>query len=661
VTVPVDPAERAAARAAANRAAQGITGDVERILRLPVVEPGPCTCGHDEGAHTVRIEGSPGFGCSSPACACRAYTSARYVREAAAMTRLLARPGVPVTHPLRPIQGAALAYLQRQAMTGDPAGEFLPIGVGHGKTLISMLAGEVMLAERPMLLIPPAMRDQWYRDVAEWSARYLFKPPRMLAYSELSQQTATAALDYYAPDLLICDEAHALRHASSARTKRLVRYLRENPQTRLILLSGTITGASILDFAHLIEPALRSNNPLPLARHVLEQWASVLDPDGEPDHASWESIWPLAHAQGAPPRPWDVHPDQRQAAARDAFKRRVRTTPGILATSEASVGANLLIASRSPSPPDVVTSALRGLVEEWALPDHDADGRPVDPVDIAGTDDALEGGDVVDAATLARAASQLSSGFFYVWDWTYGGTVPDGRRDEEWIQARSAWFREVNATLRYQSRAGYDSVALVTAAVQRGEGSRPLLDAWRTWEPLRERRPPPKRTIWLSDYLIRDVVEWARVERTRGRAALIWYQWHATGRALAEAGLEVFGQGSDISNDDYARRIRPDDPGRATVALSIAVHGKGKNLQAWNRNLIVEPPASGTVWEQLLGRTHRQGQKADDVYAVVYQHTDRARGALERASAQALYIEQTQGTPQKLVFARRFDDERGIE
>jgi hypothetical protein len=87
------------------------------------------------------------------------------------------------------------------------------------------------------------------------------------------------------------------------------------------------------------------------------------------------------------------------------------------------------------------------------------------------------------------------------------------------------------------------------------------------------------------------------------------------------------------------------------------VHGKGKNLQAWNRQLVIEPPASGTVWEQLLGRTHRQGQRADDVIAVVYQHTDRVRAAVDRATAQARYIEQTQGTPQKMVFCRWFHEE----
>lgn len=45
------------------------------------------------------------------------------------------------------------------------------------------------------------------------------------------------------------------------------------------------------------------------------------------------------------------------------------------------------------------------------------------------------------------------------------------------------------------------------------------------------------------------------------------------------------------------------------AALSIAVHGTGKNLQAWPYQIILELPSNAEKLEQLLGRAHRGQQK----------------------------------------------------
>lgn len=69
--------------------------------------------------------------------------------------------------------------------------------------------------------------------------------------------------------------------------------------------------------------------------------------------------------------------------------------------------------------------------------------------------------------------------------------------------------------------------------------------------------------------------------------------------------------------------------------------------------LFVNPLVDGAAWEQATGRIHRQGQLADEVEVEVklYQHTDELNDAFRKARDFARFVEQTEGTPQKLCFA----------
>jgi hypothetical protein len=74
-------------------------------------------------------------------------------------------------------------------------------------------------------------------------------------------------------------------------------------------------------------------------------------------------------------------------------------------------------------------------------------------------------------------------------------------------------------------------------------------------------------------------------------------------------------------------------------------------LQRWSRNLVVAPPTSGKAWEQLLGRTHREGQQADEVSFEVFLPIQELKDCFERARADAKYLEETYGNRQKLNYA----------
>ena len=510
--------------------------------------------------------------------------------------------------PLFPLQGLVLEVAKRLPA---PKGIIGAIGVGHGKTLASFLLPVVWGCKKPVLLIPPAMRAQCRRDIQEWSEHYDFPMPHIVAYSELSSPTRGNILEVLQPDCIIADEAHCLRHPTAARTKRFIRYMQKNPSTRFAALSGTLTSKSLQDYGHLCELALRGGSPLPLDRRTLDIWSSVLDPDGEPDRRAYKALMPMVA--------WHGEDTDSEAVYRKSFQARFRSTLGVVASEEGSVGCSLVLQewdgySQSPlmfrtgpgSAPWVIRRALQKLSSEWELPNGEY---------------------LADALEYMRAARQLSLGFYYVWDW------PDGSVDHEWNDARKAWNSACGSYLRYHSREGVDSESLLVKWITDGGGGRKLQNTYLAWARLKHRPAPPVKAVWISEDYIQDICTWAKKQKD---PTLIWFKSRAVGEKMKEFGLPVHHKTDPV-------------PGQ-TCGLSIAIHHKGRNYQSWSHNLVVEPSPTGATWEQMLGRTHRNGQKADTVYTTICQDFWPQTRALESARKQAKYIEETTGNKQKLCY-----------
>jgi len=167
-------------------------------------------------------------------------------------------------------QSAALGEMRRAD------GLFGPVGVGQGKTLISLLAANAMRSRSCVVLVPPALRAQLLGvDIPRLSKHWDIPLARIrvVAYSQLSNAKSADILEELKPDLIVADEAHNLRHRSAARTKRFLRYMKEHPGCRFVGLSGTMTRRSLHDYQHLAELALRKNSPLPNNWAILDQWA----------------------------------------------------------------------------------------------------------------------------------------------------------------------------------------------------------------------------------------------------------------------------------------------------------------------------------------------------------------------------------------------------
>jgi hypothetical protein len=508
------------------------------------------------------------------------------------------------TRRLRPIQALALAEARRAN------GLFGPIGVGAGKSDISLLLPVVMRSKVAVLLVPANLREKVFQQDYPTLVQH-YRLPRLAnakvqtldaecvlhvhSYNELSSANQHDLLERLQPDLVICDEAHALRHPSAARTRRFLNYFRAHRDTRLCVLSGTMTSKSIKDYAHLAWLSLRENAPVPTKWTVLEEWAAALD--SGPVLAPPGAL--LKFCRDAEP-------------VREGFRRRIVETPGVVATSEGAIGTSLVFSERPLRVPPDVKTALKTMRETWTTPD---DGEAFD-----------------DILTLHRYARQLAAGFYYRWIWPRN--EPATVR-ATWLDARKAWNREVANFLTYRAKPGIDSPLLLAKACADGRVSSMNYERWAA---VRDTAKPDVEAVWLDDYLVDDAIDWGRES-----AGIVWYEHAALGVRIAEkGGFPLFGPGADGILKERGTR---------TIVASIKAHGTGKNLQCYSRNLVTTAPTSGTVWEQLLGRTHRPGQEADEVTIDVYRHTLEMRSAMTKALRDAQYQESTTGNRQKLLAA----------
>ena len=541
---------------------------------------------------------------------------------------------------------------------GDLAGGLLgPIGVGHGKTLLDLLMSMVVESKRAVLLIPPNLKQQllktdWHFYGQHWHLPNLagegvqsYIPGRpylyVIAFSELSGTKSSDLLHKLKPDTLIIDEAQSVRNRTAARTKRFLSYLKSHPSTKVFCWSGTLTSKSLKDYAHLSEHALRDKSPVPTHYPTVEEWAAHLDP--------LDVRTPVGALR-------ILTADGKGHDARDGYSERLVQTLGVVSSGDnVSCNASLYINERKVENPNAVQEALKRFEElsatgVWQRPD---------------------GEELVDALAAARTARELSCGFFYRWRWPRGEKV---EVIKSWLDARKEWHRELREKLKL-GRMHMDSPLLCTKAAIRWykgyvhidkvetdngwveksrrvippftkSGPMPTWEAehWPRWEQERDNARPETEAVWLSTFLVENALDWLAES-----PGIVWYEFGAFADKLLELakqrGMQVTFAGPGKAADERVRTLE----GTEHVIASIKAHGTGKNLQMFDRCLVTNPPSDGGTWEQLLGRTHRAGQTADEVSYEVYRHSESMRAAVERARELSQHIEGTFGSTQRLA------------
>jgi hypothetical protein len=526
---------------------------------------------------------------------------------------------------LRPIQALALHDIHQFG------GLFGPIRVGAGKTLISYLAPAVLDAKRPLLLIPAKLRDKTRREFRALAYHWRGPHPegfRVESYELLGRPQAGNKLDgdgrvlrpgfleRYKPDLIILDEAHKAKNERAAVTRRLKRYLAENPGCFVVAMSGTVTKRSLRDFAHIAAWCMPRTCPVPCTNKDLEAWADALDEKVNP----FRRVQPGALIQFCNAEELEESRyggEAELSAVRQAFRRRMVETPGCVATQDGELGVSLSIQALDPVREDpAVEAQFRTLRTLWETPT----GIPI-----------------ADGIAMWRHARTLGLGFEYRWN----PQPPD-----EWLEARRSWAKFCRGVLKYNRR-GLDSEAQVAMAVDRG-----LYDdagALRRWRDIKDTFEPHTEAVWFSTEALETAEAW--LEENSG---IVWVEHVEFGRELARrTGLPFFAsQGRDITGPAGRPGTSVEDhpPGQSMIC-SVQSNAEGRNLQGWATNLVMAAPPNGATWEQLLGRTHRDGQEAEEVSVHVFTGAWEHVAGFYQARRDARFTQDTTGQAQKLVYA----------
>lgn len=568
--------------------------------------------------------------------------------------------------------GAVLAY----DLYG---GLFAPIGVGWGKTLITLMianrAFQRKEAKKIILFVPSQVYHQLTHTDIPWARKRVdLRVPFMLMggksknermaiarsgkkgcyvmpYSLLSTKDAHDVLFSIAPDLLILDEAHSVKNESAARTKRIMRYMAQH-QPRLVALSGTITSKSIRDYHHLISNALREYSPLPMEASLASNWSFVIDADAEPSEVQIGAIQPLIS--------WarKYFPKEKLPTGipgfRNAYKLRLRSAPGVVSTGDLEIGVSLIIENLPvPNPKahpnfEKLAELIKQVEELWITPS----------------------GDEIDYGFHKwRYLFELSAGFYHKMRWpTLAEICSKGlirvREAEVYLEgakehheALQEYHRKLRKWLQYSSRPKLDTPFLVGADMH-SNGSKnvgePLYKTWceskeLEFEGMPQRISEPTR---ICDYKIEHAVRWAKEHPNGG---LIWFYHDDIGRWVAdrlkEEGINAIWCPSDSVRKGSNAVVEDPNNADRILVVSIGGHCTGKNLQHFQDQIFLQFPRESARAEQAIGRTHRNGQKADEVIvhtmnSILFDHLN-----LSACLVDALYIQQTTGTRQKLCYA----------
>ena len=267
------------------------------------------------------------------------------------------RPGAKRS--LRPVQVEMLVRAVRAQ------GLLAGVGVGHGKTLVTLTVSRLIDCARPLLLVPSArVRDKTLREALEYDDEFwLDERLQIMTYGELSSGRGEAKLAELRPDLLIAAAAHMLgRPGSSARTGRMARYVKEHAP-KFIALTGTLIKTSLRDYAHLAAWTLGEGSPLPRPcdHRALERWSLCIDTDQTdvwPTASDWSSMQALVDRWGRAEDLTGQRVRRKRELVREAYQRRLRAAEGVVLTEDLSSDVELVLGRLSATRPDKVLDAL---------------------------------------------------------------------------------------------------------------------------------------------------------------------------------------------------------------------------------------------------------------------------------------------------------------
>jgi len=593
-------------------------------------------------------------------------------------------------------RGERLRLEQASAMRAylECDGGLFPLSVGKGKSGVALFAANEAYKSgvRKILLLMESqnVRGMMKHHVPQWRKLIdLVVPFHFLAgrdrrmrrrmcennspgcyvmpYSLLSQSDAAPQkqddgtmdpgnLNLIGPELVIADEVHNLRNARVARTKRVMTYLRDaGPQ--FIGMSGTITQKSLMDYWHLISAALGDASPLPRTHSIAVGWDQIINAEAErPTEHAKKLMGPLI--RWARDKTGESFNGQQIESYRRAFRHRLVLSPGVVSSAEDDLGVSLRFLNQEVEG--------RALTEGWTELD-----RLMDDVDGGETP---QGEEIAHAFHKFKWQFELSAGFYNALNWPTPATLSKSRKIEldkaahaieDWQthhEQQQEYYRLLRAFFR-TSVPGLDTPREVGRAIAMKDKRIPS-DLREAWEEMKELERIATEThefqvkrgstpIRVCSYKVDHAVAWAQ----EAKFGIIWVWHQELGRwiveALKEVGLEPLYCPSGSKHDEAIEAVgNPQLGGKGDriVVASLRAHGTGKNLQAFNKVLFPQWPRSGKDAEQTVGRVHRHGQVSDSVEVHTCLSTEHDHLVMAACLNDAIYVQQTTGAPQRMVF-----------
>lgn len=539
--------------------------------------------------------------------------------------------------------------LREMSIVGGMLG---PIGVGHGKTLLDLLAPMALSRHAEMsglpfgdkllcvLFVPPKLLPQLAGDydyisehawmpsmIVQGNAEYdRVRPGRpklqVMPYSRLQRPEATDWMRVVRPHAIIADECHRLRNIKkpgkngTATANRVAAFMDEFTDTRGCFWSGSITSKSLGDWDHLARWALRGGSPAPLDSDVSADWMRTIDPQKNPADpgALYEGLVRHGFCQAG-------------ESLYTGFRNRLLETVGVVSAAQPSVDCELELRERK-----IVTSIPKPVEAHIALALKQV--RP-------------DGEELVTQMEAVECAIQIACGFHYKHIYPHNVFPRDTELVDRYRLYRKEWHKEQRNMLK-DPQEHMDSPKLLQNAAERFYGLRAQskgLPVWQSqtfqaWYGIKDQVTPVSVPVRLDDFFVRDVCDWMA-----NNNGIVWY-WHkAFGAWLAEvSGYPMYGAGKEASAALLKER------GDRPIIVSAKAHGVGTNgLQYYFDNCyFTNPPGEPQMWEQTLGRLHRQHQRSAKVLAYFAMHTPELRKHVRSALYAALYVQGTGFGNQKL-------------
>ena len=466
-------------------------------------------------------------------------------------------------------------------------GGFFAARTGSGKLLTSLLIPTAINAKKAVLIVPASRKVPTMEAIRELNKHWRLVPCVVITYNELSQAKNHDLFDRLEPDAIIADEAHSLKQADGPRWRRVARVPRHVP---FFAMSGSFANRDLLEWRHLCARALGNAAPVPLDYATGVEWSRALNP---------RHMAPLEPGPLLTLGPGDD--------LSEIFGRRVVSAPGVVSSGHDIPDIPLTLSTHELPASEAQKDAEAYMVGNWMTPCE----WPIDT-----------------AMDMWRHLRELSHGLYYRWQ-----DPPPA----EWLMARKEWSIFVREHTSGNWR--FDLPTQVKGAVLSGDLPDPAgaLAMWTEREPS---YTPVLKPVWLDDSTLEYAAAWAAQDREQG---IVWVSCADFGERLQQmTGLPYFRQGAEDVNGKHIEQHR------GVCIASVSSCSTGHNLQHHQRNLVLSVP-SPIILEQLISRTHRDGQKLPvTVEFLLRLKSD--HDALAKARVDATTISKQFHTTQRLLY-----------